>query len=51
MQRYKENMVFFHFYAYLTLTLTKFKLRVLLVNHEKTTFTTHDLAIVITLLD
>ena len=50
MQRYKENMVFLPFYAYLTLTLTQFKLRVLLVDHEKTTFAAYNLAIVITLL-
>jgi len=51
MQRYEEIFDFFSFYAYLTLTLTQFELRVLLVDYEKTTFATNDLAIVIASFD
>ena len=51
MQRYEEIFDFFSFYAYLTLTLTQFELRVLLVDYKKTTFATNDLAIVIASFD
>ena len=51
MQRYEEIFNFSSFYAYLTLTLTQFELRVLLVDNEKTAFATDDLAIVITSFD
>ena len=51
MQRYEEIFDFFSFYAYLTLTLTQFELRVLLLDYKKTTIATNDLAIVIASFD
>ena len=50
MQRYKEIYSICINYTFLTLTLTKFELRVLLVDDEQTTFTTNDFAIGCTLL-
>ena len=41
----KNKLHFLTFYAYLTLTLTQFILRVLLVNNEQTTFATNNLAV------
>ena len=45
MQRYEEFFNSPPFYAYLTLTLTHFELRVLLVDNEQTALATHDLAV------
>ena len=50
MQRYKDFLKSPPFYAYLTLTLTHFVLRVLLVDNEQATLATHDLAVRSTLL-
>ena len=45
MQKYTEILRYQHNCIFLTLTLTHFKLRVLLVDNEQTTFTTHDLTV------
>ena len=45
MQRYEKKFKRPSIYAYLTLTLTHFKLRVLLVDNEQTTLPTDDLAV------
>jgi len=51
MQSYEEFLNSHPFYAYLTLTLTQFELRILLVDHKQTTFTTYDFAIFIASFD
>lgn len=51
MQRYSFYIVKGIIYRKLTLTLTHFELRVLLVDYEEATFTTHDFAVSCTLLD
>ena len=45
MQRYEDFLKPPHIYAYLTLTLTHFILRVLLVDYEQAPLATYDLAI------
>ena len=45
MQSYKENLFYSNICRNLTLTLTHFELRVLLVDYEQTTLTTYDLAV------
>ena len=50
MQRYEEFFNSPPFYAYLTLTLTHFVLRVLLVDNEQAALTTNNLAVGGTLL-
>jgi hypothetical protein len=49
MQRYELKPVFTVICIFLTLTLTKFELRVLLVNDEQATFATNNLAVGCTL--
>ena len=50
MQRYEDFAKPPPFYAYLTLALTHFVLRVLLVDNEQATLTTYDFAVRSTLL-
>ena len=50
MQRYKKILDFYSFYAYLTLALTHFVLRVLLVDNEQAALTTDNLTVRGTLL-